>query len=128
TTMSCLDESKINETFFAASLQNVWFDTIQNLLNCFGIIPLEDEGGHLKTALNEIVDNRNAVAHGRIAAEIIGERHRFDVLRERTDCVNNILDGLIAKYESYILNLAFIKPEHHPIYSSRLSTFTTPTP
>ncbi|KGY08983.1 MAE_28990/MAE_18760 family HEPN-like nuclease [Vibrio sinaloensis] len=126
TTMCSSEEAKINETFFAASLQNVWFDTIQNLLKCFGVPTFEDTDGSLKTALNEVVDNRNAVAHGRISAEVIGERHRFDVLRARTESVNDILDTLITKYEKYIMDLEFIKPQYRPLYASHLDKFTTP--
>ncbi|MGE6126094.1 MAE_28990/MAE_18760 family HEPN-like nuclease [Aeromonas media] len=124
TTMCSLEEAKINESFFSASLQNIWFETVDNLLKCFGISTIEDVDGSLKIALNEVVDNRNAVAHGRISADIIGERHRSDVLRERTETVSNILDDLITKYEKYILDLEFIKPIYRSIYTGHLSKFT----
>jgi hypothetical protein len=121
----CSDEApNINNTFFAASLQNVWFDTIQSLLLCFGLATLEDSDKSKKTALDEIVNNRNAVAHGRIPADIVGERHRPDTLRDRTEITQQIVELLIIKFEEYLSNLQFIKQEYHAEYLPKLAELT----
>ncbi|WP_347889196.1 HEPN domain-containing protein [Vibrio fluvialis] len=116
-TMECSNESKINDSIFAPSLQNVWFDTVQILFRCFGIAGIDDADGSFKLAIDEVVNNRNAVAHGRIPAQHIGERQRCDVLSDRLRKIESCTGQIVEKFESYLDNKEYLKPVHRADYT-----------
>lgn len=115
-TMSCETHTKINESMFESKLQNVWFETVQQILLCFGIDSFEDENGRMKTAIDEVVEKRNAVAHGRIPVDKVGERQRCDVLIDRTTSVRSFLDIFIYKMETYLKNKNYINENYRVAY------------
>jgi hypothetical protein len=98
----------INETAFANNLQNVWTKTIEEIIKAFGIkgfiIPQ-----NVKTTIDELVDKRNAVAHGRESASQIGERFRADVLRLKMETIAVFSNDLIDLFENYYSNKEFLK-------------------
>ncbi|KAF0568714.1 hypothetical protein FQV37_772 [Psychrobacter nivimaris] len=100
---------EINETSFSMKLQNIWADTIEEILTSFGIknFRLETEE---KVAVNEIVDNRNKVAHGRETAVKIGERHRADALRRRLNTAQLLISKVLDSLEDFYTRKAYIKP------------------
>jgi len=99
---------EISNTLFSHNLQNIWFDTIQEVLISFGIPALVVDP-RVQFTVNEIVDKRNAVAHGRESALFIGERHRMDILRLKTNDIQLVIDMFIDSFESYILNHEYLK-------------------
>ena len=111
-TMGGSTHTKINEVMFGAKLQNVWFDTVQKTINCFGANIIDDTNGSLKLAIDEVVDKRNAVAHGRIPADRVGEQQSCETLRERTIAVQTSLDMIVHTFEEYISNHGYIAPEY----------------
>lgn len=109
--MGANTHSKINEVMFGARLQNVWFDTVKQTLDCFGASHIPDPNGSLKTSIDEVVEKRNAVAHGRIPTEIVGERQRADVLASRTVTIQTSLSLITNSFEKYLNNNEFIAPQ-----------------
>ncbi|WP_139167170.1 MAE_28990/MAE_18760 family HEPN-like nuclease [Chromobacterium sphagni] len=105
------ESSDINNTLLTTSLQNVWHKTIQETLECFGI-PSIDFGPQVRYTIDEIVNNRNAVAHGRETPANIGERHRSDILRKKTQEIQQVVDLIIDAFESFISNKNYLKSEH----------------
>ncbi len=110
-TMGCNSHTRINEAMFGAKLQNVWFDTLQQTMACFGASAIADHTGTLKTSIDEVVDKRNAVAHGRIPTDRVGERQRCDILRQRTTAVQTTLSLVIDSFEQYLSNCEFVAPQ-----------------
>jgi hypothetical protein len=109
------DIADISETIFSNKLQNVWVDTLIEVLSSFGIYDFSVTPIN-KTAIDEVVDKRNAVAHGRESASEIGERFRSDLLRERLATVENVCSSLIDHMESFFEEKRFIKPADRPTY------------
>lgn len=114
--MHCQEVSKINNTIFSYQLQNIWFETIQTLFICFGITQIEDINGDIKVTIDEVVEKRNAVAHGRIPADKVGERQRCDVLQKRTTVIQSTLNLVTNKFEKYLNNKNYIKEEFKIFY------------
>lgn len=116
---SALDSSevsKIDNTIFSASLQNVWFKALDEVFQCFGMSEFSVDP-RLKTSVNEVVDKRNAVAHGRESAIYVGERHRSDTLRARTQDIQLVTDKFVDGLESYVLALEHVKTIHRAGYA-----------
>jgi hypothetical protein len=108
--------ASINETVFSGSLKNVWTKTIDEVMRAFGMngfiaSPRE------RATLDEIVEKRNAVAHGRESALEVGERHRTEVLRDKTLIITEVAYRLIDDFESYYESKKYIKPVAKRYYS-----------
>jgi len=98
----------ISNTIFSQNLQNVWYKTIQDTIRSFGATPIAVDP-RIKLTINEIVDKRNAVAHGRETPVAVGERHRTDVLRTKTQEIQLVAEQVICTFEDYIYNKKYIK-------------------
>lgn len=111
-TMAGNSHTKINEVMFATKLQNVWFKTLDQTLTCFGADKFVDPMGDFQIAIDEVVDKRNAVAHGRIPADKVGERQEVHVLRDRTVKIQSALDIIINNLSIYLINKDFIANQY----------------
>lgn len=103
--------AEINNTLFYTNLQNIWFGTLTQVLQCFGIAEFQIEP-RVRLAVDEVVDKRNAIAHGRESPVVIGERYRSDVLRQRTQEIQLVADQFIDVLETYTSQREYIK-EHY---------------
>jgi len=106
----------LNETMFANSLQNIWIKTVEELVNAFGMKPIIFQARERAT-IDEIVDKRNSVAHGREKASFVGERHRSIILRTKLNISQAFVQKLIYEFEDYYMQKKFLKPimkKHYP--------------
>ncbi|QKG52128.1 MAE_28990/MAE_18760 family HEPN-like nuclease [Hymenobacter sp. BRD67] len=105
----------INETMFSSTLQNVWAKTIEEVVKAFGIkgysIPLSS-----RVTVDELVDKRNAVAHGRESASTIGERQRAQVLASKMTVISTVTSEIIDLFDTYCTTNGFIKPAAKKYY------------
>ena len=98
----------INNTVFSKSLQNIWFATIQETLECFGLETLAIEP-RVRTTVDEVVDKRNAVAHGRESASVVGQRFRSPALRNKTNDIQLVANMFLDRFETFIADRMFIR-------------------
>lgn len=99
----------INDSVFSTSLQNVWAKTIDEVYRSFGMKEFTLTARERAT-IDEIVDKRNAVAHGRESASAAGERHRTDVLRQKYSVILEIAKRIIDDMETFYFSQAYLKP------------------
>lgn len=112
---SAINVTTLSETTFSNSLQNVWFETIVEISKCFGIsnVPITPR---VKTTINELVEKRNAVAHGRERASDVGSRFRTNILRTKMTEISNFVYSLIALYENYYTSKNYLKTGSKRLY------------
>lgn len=106
----------INEAVFATSLQNVWAKTIDEVYRSLGMKEFKLTARERAT-IDEIVDKRNAVAHGRESASVAGERHRSNILREKYNVISEISIRVIDDMETYFSNKVYLKPVAKKYYA-----------
>lgn len=99
----------INESVFANNLQNVWTKTIEEICKSFGMKNFSVTP-KIRATIDEVVEKRNAVAHGRESAKTVGERFRTDNLRLKMETVNIFCNYLIDLFETYYDQKDFLKP------------------
>jgi len=99
----------INETIFSGHLQNVWVKTIDEIFITLGMGPVSLDM-RSKTTIDEVVEKRNAVAHGRDSAASVGERYRVNVLRGKMEILSSSINEIINSIEEYYISKRFIKP------------------
>jgi hypothetical protein len=63
----------------------------------------------LRGRLEELVENRNAIAHGRESASIIGGRYAIGDLEQRYNDINELCTYILQCLEGYIVNKEFLK-------------------
>ncbi|MFG0397931.1 MAE_28990/MAE_18760 family HEPN-like nuclease [Pseudomonas sp. zjy_11] len=112
--LASTDKANIDETQFSDTLMNVWTNSILEVLQSFGIAFVV--APRTRATIDELVENRNKVAHGRESALIVGERHRSSVLRDKFTITTNMIDSVINNLESFYNNRSFIKPQERGSY------------
>jgi len=108
-TMESSTVATINQSAFSSKLQNVWTKTIDEVLKAFGIKAFVVQP-RIGTAINELVEKRNAVAHGRQSASLVGSGFRVTVLRSRLSDVSTFANDFVAAFENYYNSKGFLKP------------------
>lgn len=99
----------INETVFSNHLQNVWVKTIDEIVATLGMDSINLDV-RSKTTIDEVVERRNAVAHGRDSAASVGERYRTNILREKMEVILNSTNEIIIAIEEHYVSNRYIKP------------------
>lgn len=115
----------LNDTVFHDQLQNIWFETLQSIFEYLCIqrnaVPEERMRGYI----DEIVDNRNAVAHGRQSAQGVGRRITSSDLEERLDAVARVVDHVLTSFDDYLQNREFVDSQHRAGYLATASAGTS---
>lgn len=115
---SCLDSAEylgIDETLFAGLLQNIWADTIEEVITALGVSGFTLSNAD-RAAIDELVENRNAIAHGRESVSSIGERYRSDDLRKKLQDIQSFIVKLIDRMELYFDQREFLLPGDRALY------------
>lgn len=107
---------KLSESLFYKNLQSVNTSSIEDAFKSFGIKDLKLDPRE-KATVNEVVDKRNAVAHGRDSASSVGERFRVDVLRDKMGLVSEVTLKLIDLIEVDFIAKGYIKIDFRKHYS-----------
>lgn len=105
----------INETIFSGQLQNVWAKTIVEISSILGMKGFSFDS-RARATIDEIVDKRNAVAHGRDNASSVGERYRVNALREKMETISTAAHFFISSVEDHCEQKKYIKPTHRRYY------------
>lgn len=104
------------DTAFDMYLQNVKRPVLEQLFECLdlpgAVVPANECFGYLQ----EVVDGRNAVAHGRSSAMEQGRRHRCSELMLRHAAISEICRHVLEVFEAYVAGFLFISPEHRSGY------------
>ena len=106
--LSSTEIATLNDGIFDNNLQNVWTNTILEVMACFGITDFQITPRE-RTTIDEIVEKRNAVAHGREKASTIGEAQNSIILRQKHDLIKELAERIIDKLENYYTDYDFIK-------------------
>jgi hypothetical protein len=102
------DIAKVHDELLTAELQNVWFKSITDTFMMFGIdeYPLHDTAS--AAFIDRIVNDRNAVAHGRESPDVVGSRYTsgdIDILIGRIEGESQFI---INKFSDFYMGRRFI--------------------
>lgn len=98
---------ELNDTVFSESLQNIWYKTLQEAIRSFGASPIPVDP-RVRLTIDEVVEKRNAVAHGRETPVSVGERHRVEILRTKAQEIQLVVEQFISTFEDYVINKKYI--------------------
>lgn len=107
----------INDALFSEHLQNALPETLEAVAEYMGI-GTPTFGASDVLAVNEVVDKRNAVAHGRASPSEIGARTRSGTLENRLDSTKAVLSSFMAHMERGFDSLTCVRPEFRLLYQA----------
>lgn len=105
-----------NDSVFGVFLQNIWPQTIEEVLKCFGIDARPTREVRHVGYLNELVEKRNAVAHGRMTSTEAGEGKSSADLNSVFSAVADVCTYLVSTMEEHASNLGFIRDADRRLY------------
>ena len=113
--LNCREVPSLDETVLARYLQNIWYETLVDIREVFGIKPMIEDP-RIRTTVDEIVGNRNAIAHGRQSPIAIGQSQKSTVIREKLNLLQQVNHDTIDDFEDYFSGKKFIKPSSRRFY------------
>ena len=106
----------LNDTVFGLYLQNVWIENLQQVFNCLNIPDPVIPDPRLGPYVEEIVEKRNIVAHGRESPAIVGRGTRTPELKIRLDAIAEVVQHIFDCFEKGLTTRSFIAPQHRATY------------
>ncbi|WP_397443989.1 MAE_28990/MAE_18760 family HEPN-like nuclease [Pseudomonas chlororaphis] len=102
------DLSKIENTVFSPLFQSSEVEVISNVMSYIGINsdPLRESEDRFY--VDEVVQKRHQVAHGRVSPVIVGSRGRSDDLEFRLEAVWRIVELVIEMLDEHFKSLSFL--------------------
>lgn len=108
--MTSNDQSRIENTVFSPLFQSSDIEVISNVLSYIGISPASLRESEDRFYLDEVVQKRHQVAHGRISPSIVGSRGRSGELQLRLEAVSRIVDLFVELLDEHFRNFNFLTP------------------
>lgn len=118
------DECVLNDLVFGDHLQNVWLISLTQVFHCLNIPNPVVPDPRFGLFINEIVEKRNAVAHGRESPADVGRGTRSPDLQKRLDAITTVVQHIFDSYEQALSTYSFVAPQHRASYLVR----ATPSP
>lgn len=106
----------LNDTVFHDQLQNVWFKTLSAIFEhlCVPADPVPNI--RMRGYIDEIVNYRNEIAHGRSSPSFVGRLKSTAELEERLHAVSEIIDYVMIIFDEYLANREFVAPAFRALY------------
>lgn len=101
----------MNDTVFHSDLQNIWFETLSTLFESLCISESVLPEPRLRGYIDEVMERRNAVAHGRESPASVG-RIRSNELELRLEAISRTATHIIFCFDRYLNNRDFIASAH----------------
>ena len=111
-----LDNAVIYESSLTKELGNIWCNTFKQIFQAFGIDQNHIYDPSANGYIDEVVNNRNMVAHGRSSATDVGQAYTSGMLEQRLSAVENQKEYLISIFEKFIEDREFVSPENISTY------------
>lgn len=102
------DLSKIENTVFSPLFQSSEIEIISNVMTYVGINSDSLRECEDRFYVDEVVQKRHQVAHGRISPLIVGSRGRSDDLELRLEAVMRIVEMVLGLLDEHFKDLGFL--------------------
>lgn len=103
------EAARIHDEALLEELGNIWCSSLDQLLEAFGVAGPALYDPRARQYIDEIVERRNAVAHGREAATAVGSRYTAASLQVRLEVLERQKDYLIDKFEPLLRDRLYLR-------------------
>ncbi|WEF32423.1 MAE_28990/MAE_18760 family HEPN-like nuclease [Pseudoduganella chitinolytica] len=108
---------QINSGVFEDQLQNPKSKILKMIAEYLGASQLYNRNHADELYLDEVVEKRNQVAHGRNTAIVVGSTGRSDELVIRYQAISRILESFVQMLENHYLSKDYIRPPYRGQYN-----------
>lgn len=112
------DECMLNDSVFGQYLQNVWFKSLEQVFQCLNIPSPAVPHPMYGLSIDEIVEKRNAVAHGRESPADVGRGTRSPELQLKLDSITTVVQHMFECFENALTSRTFIVSHHRASYAA----------
>jgi len=87
--------------------------------------PVPDD--RLRGYIDETVEYRNAVAHGRMSPLEVGRQKTSDDIARSLDAIAQVVEHVVTRFDDLLMNRRFVNPSHRTLFpaSARTQSATT---
>lgn len=103
------DSAELNGYIDVSSGANIKMRQLTTIKECFDFPDPIIPNPRFRGRLDELIENRNAIAHGRISSSIVGSRYTYRDLGERLEDINELCLFFIQKTETYLDSQEYLK-------------------
>lgn len=107
---------QINADIFGLYLQNIWSEKLETVFSCFGINQSIVPDISYKPYIDELVNHRNGIAHGRMSALGVGGTRRSPDLLIRYQAISSTCSHIFDCLEQHHLSRGIIQPQNRHTY------------
>jgi hypothetical protein len=110
------DICALNDTIFQDQLQNIWYETLSDLFEylCIPSKPVPED--RMRGYIDEIVEYRNSIAHGRQSTLEVGRLKTMEDIEKRLDAMTQVTDHIITCFDDLLINRRFVASSHRPTF------------
>lgn len=94
----------IEDHLFPTSKGNIKYQQLESIWKTFGVSAAVLTDIKLKGRLSDLADNRNAIAHGRELASVVGGRYTATEIEHIYNDISGYCSYIISVFEDYITN------------------------
>jgi len=116
------DKAIVHDNLLSAELQNIWAKSIQDAFTTFGITG--DYLSNIASAnhIDKLVDDRNAIAHGRERPETVGSNYTTGDIDDLIIRIESETQFFISKLKQFYNDREFIRRKHRTRYKKKESS------
>jgi hypothetical protein len=113
------ETAQVYDSALAKDLANLWCASLEAVYKAFGIggTPVADPRN--RSLIDQLVEHRNAVAHGREAASRVGQSYSTSDLDDVIGRVEAEVSHILADFETYLGSLSFVHSSQRWRYERR---------
>lgn len=106
----------LNDTVFHNQLQNIWYETLSDLFEylCISVKPVPED--RMRGYIDEVVDHRNGIAHGRLSAQEVGRGKTVEDIEKRLRAIIEVVDHILNCFDDLLANREFVETSRRPNY------------
>ena len=94
----------IEDHLFPTSIGNIKYQQLESIWKTFGISAAVLTDSRLKGRLSDLADNRNAIAHGRELASVVGGRYTAGEIEYIYNDISTYCSYITSVFEDYVTN------------------------
>jgi hypothetical protein len=111
--------AQVYDAALAKDLSNLWCASLEAVYKAFGISGSPIKDGRNRGLIDQLVDHRNAVAHGRESASRVGQSYSTADLDDAIARVESEINHVISDFDGYLSSLAFVHSSQRWRYERR---------
>lgn len=100
--------ANIDDCLFPTSSGNIKYNQLESIWNTFGITRDVVEDVIIKGRLIALAEHRNAIAHGRELASVIGGRYTISEIESIYNDISTYCSYIITVFEDYIIDETYL--------------------